>query len=80
LQGGVGALGLANVVIVEVWYAPVYTNTVTYLEIFDFLRNRGFSIYALAGLHYSTADRLLWSDAVFLRSDSPLFKEPVTIN
>ena len=80
LQGGVGALGLSNVVIVEVWYAPVYTNTVTYLEIFDFLRNRGFSIYALAGLHYSTADRLLWSDAVFLRSDSPLFKEPVTIN
>jgi hypothetical protein len=64
---------------VEVWFTAVYKGTVTYLEICDLLRRRGFSLYSLAGLHYSTTDRLLWSDAIFLREDSPLFAEPVTI-
>jgi len=78
--GGAGqTLKSAKVVIVEVWFTAVYKGTVTYLEICDLLRRRGFSLYSLAGLHYSTTDRLLWSDAIFLREDSPLFAEPVTI-
>ena len=79
LIGAAHALQSARVVIVEVWYAPVYNGAVTYLEIFDHLCKAGFAIYSLAGLHYSTTDRLLWSDAVFLRTDSPLLAEPLTI-
>jgi FkbM family methyltransferase len=79
LSGAAETLRSAKVVIVEVWYAPVYSNTVTYLKISDLLQKSGFSIYSLVGLHYSTTDRLLWSDAIFLRSDSPRLAEPVTI-
>lgn len=79
LSGAGETLRSAKVVIVEVWYAPVYNDTVTYLKVSDFMQKNGFSIYALMGLHYSTTDRLLWSDAIFLRSDSPRFAEPVTI-
>lgn len=79
LYGASHALKSAKVVVVEVWYAPVYSDTVTYLKICDFLEKSGFSIYSLAGLHYSTTDRLLWSDAVFLRADSAQLAERVTI-
>jgi FkbM family methyltransferase len=79
LSGASQTLKSAKVIIVEVWYAPVYAGTVTYLKICDLLQNSGFSIYSLAGLHYSTTDRLLWSDAVFLRADAAQFAEPVTI-
>lgn len=79
LIGGSETLKSAKVVIVEVWYAPVYAGTVTYLTICDLLQKSGFSIYSLAGLHYSTTDRLLWSDAIFLREDSPQFAEPIAI-
>jgi FkbM family methyltransferase len=79
LIGAGQALKSAKVVVVEVWFAPVYRGTVTYLEICDLLRKRGFSIYSLIGLHYSTTDRLLWSDAIFVRADSPSIAQPVTI-
>jgi FkbM family methyltransferase len=79
LSGAIQTLKLAKVIIVEVWYAPVYAGTVTYLKICDLLQKIGFSIYSLAGLHYSTKDRLLWSDAIFLRADSAQIAEPVTI-
>jgi FkbM family methyltransferase len=79
LSGASQTLKSAKVVIVEVWYAPVYAGTVTYLKICDLLQKSGFLIYSLAGLHYSTKDRLLWSDAIFLRADSAQFAEPVTI-
>jgi FkbM family methyltransferase len=79
LMGAGHVLSTANVVIVEVWFAPVYRDTATYLDICHLLRDRGFSIYSLAGLHYSTTDRLLWSDAVFLRADSPHLGQSVTI-
>jgi hypothetical protein len=79
LAGAAHSLKSVRVVIVEVWYAPVYTGSVTFLEIFNFLRDSGFAIYALAGLHYSTTDRLLWSDAIFVRADSPVLVEPLTI-
>jgi FkbM family methyltransferase len=79
LSGAAETLKSAKVVIVEVWYAPVYAGTVTYLKICELLQKSGFSIYTLAGLHYSTKDRLLWSDAIFLRADSAQLAEPVTI-
>jgi len=79
LMGARQALSSAKVVIVEVWYAPLYKDAATYLDICHSLRDCGFAIYSLAGLHYSTTDRLLWSDAVFLRADSPELGRPVTI-
>jgi FkbM family methyltransferase len=79
LLGAGQTLRSAKVVVVEVWYAPVYSGTVTYLQIFDLLVKRGFVLHSLLGLHYSTTDRLLWSDAVFLRADSPQAAEPATI-
>jgi len=79
LSGASGILKSTTVVIAEVWYAPVYAGRVTYLKICDLLEKSGFSIYSLAGLHYSTTDRLLWCDAIFLRADSAHFGEPVTI-
>ena len=79
LSGANQTLKSARVVVVEVWYAPVYAGKVTFIEICEFLRNSGFAIYSLVGLHYSTTDRLLWSDAVFIRADSAQFAEPVTI-
>jgi hypothetical protein len=78
LSGATQALKSAKVVIIEVWYAPVYAGTVTYLEVYDLFRKNGFLIYSVAGLHYSTKGRLLWSDAVFLRADSAQFAKPVT--
>ncbi len=79
LSGAAETLKSAKVVVVEVWYTPVYAGTVTYFKICDFMQRSGFLLYSLAGLHYSTTDRLLWSDAIFLRADSAQFAEPVTI-
>jgi len=79
LAGAAHSLRTVRVVIVEVWYAPVYTDSVTFLQIFNLLHDSGFVIYTLAGLHYSTADRLLWSDAIFVRADLPVLIEPLAI-
>jgi len=79
LEGAEIALRSAKVVVVEVWFAPVYTRTPTYAGIYSFLCARGFEMYSLSGLHYSTSDRLLWGDAIFLRKDSPYLSKLVTI-
>lgn len=79
LKGAGETLKTVSVVIVELWYAPVYTNAVTYLQICDLLEKSGFSLYSIVGLHYSTTDRLLWSDALFLRSESPHFDVPISL-
>lgn len=79
LKGAALTLKSAKVLIVEVWFAPVYTSGPTYLETCEFLRNSGFELYNLAGLHYGTNDRLMWSDAIFVRKESSRLSEPLTI-
>jgi FkbM family methyltransferase len=79
LMGACQALRSAQVVVVEAWFAPVYENTINYIDIIDFLRQRGFELYTLAGLHYGTNDRLLWTDAIFLKAESAFFAEGISI-
>lgn len=79
LRGARRTLKSAKVVIVEVWYAPVYAGTVNYLDICTFMQERGFELYTLVGLHYSTTDRLLWSDAIFVRNDSDALAQSLAI-
>jgi FkbM family methyltransferase len=80
LKGAEAALKSAKVVIVEVWFTPVYTKGTTFAGIYEFMGNHGFEIYSFAGLHYSTSDRLLWSDAIFVRNDAGVLADPVTIS
>jgi FkbM family methyltransferase len=79
LMGACHALTSAQVVVVEAWFAAVYENTINYFDIIEFLRRRDFELYTLAGLHYGTNDRLLWTDAIFLKAESALFAEPISI-
>ena len=79
LRGAPQVLQSAQVVVVEVWYAPVYAGTVNYLDIFSFMRENGFALYTLVGVHYSTSDRLLWSDAVFVRADAAVLTQALAI-
>jgi FkbM family methyltransferase len=79
LKGAAVALRSAKVVIVEVWFAPVYTPTPTFLDTCVFMKERGFEVYTLAGLHFGTDDRLLWSDALFVRDDAKALCNAVTI-
>jgi FkbM family methyltransferase len=71
LLGAGLSLREAAVVVVEVWFAPVYEASADYLAICNLMQERGFRLFSLSGLHYSGGDRLLWGDAVFVREDSP---------
>lgn len=79
LRGAERLLKRASVVLVEVWYAPVYEAAHTYLDVCNLLTSHGFSLYSLAGLHYGPGGRLLWSDAIFISQRSPAFAERIQL-
>lgn len=78
LRGATRTLEGASVVVVEVWFAPVYEGAADYLAVCTLLQERGFALYALTGLHYAKSDRLLWGDAVFVPRDSAAWQAPIT--
>jgi FkbM family methyltransferase len=79
LKGAKVALKSAKVVIVEVWFTLIYARSATFAAICEFMSEHGFAIYSLAGLHYSTAGRLLWSDALFVRTDAEVLIAPANV-
>jgi FkbM family methyltransferase len=79
LKGAKVALKSAKVVIVEVWFTLIYARSATFAAICEFMSEHGFAIYSLAGLHYGTDGRLLWSDALFVRNDAEVLKAPVNV-
>ena len=78
LLGATQALTHASVVVVEVWFAPIYEGAADYLQVCALMNERGFALYALTSLHYGNTDRLLWGDAVFVPRGSPAWMAPIT--
>lgn len=74
LLGATQTLKHAAVVVVEVWFAPIYEGAADYLQVCNLMNDRGFSLYALTSLHYGNTDRLLWGDAVFVPRNSPAWR------
>jgi FkbM family methyltransferase len=78
LRGGTETLERTSVVVVEVWFAPIYESAADYLQLCAWMSERGFELYSLAGLHYGKLDRLLWADAVFVRRSSHAWLAPIS--
>lgn len=78
LLGATRTLKGASVVVVEVWFAPLYEGANDYLQICTLMNERGFVLYALTSLHYGSTDRLLWGDAVFVPRGSPAWTAPIS--
>ena len=79
LKGAQRTLRNTCVVVVEVWFAPIYAGAATYLEVCNLMKEQGYSLYSLTSLHYSGKDRLLWCDAIFVPSASAALKAPITL-
>jgi hypothetical protein len=79
LQGGPETLGRTAVVHCEVEFAPIYAGQPLYADVERELTGHGFHLvdllvphrYHHVGTASSTADRLLWADAVFFRGSGP---------
>jgi FkbM family methyltransferase len=78
LLGAGKTLGKASVVVVEVWFAPIYVGAADYLSVCQLMADRGFALFALTSLHYGASDRLLWGDAVFVPRNSAAWAAPIT--
>lgn len=74
LLGATQTLKNAAVVVVEVWFAPVYEGAADYLQVCSLMNDKGFALYALTSLHYGNTDRLLWGDAIFVPRHSPAWR------
>lgn len=78
LIGATQALRTASVVVVEVWFAQVYKGAADYLQVCTLMHERGFGLYTLTSLHYSSTDRLVWGDAVFVPRNSSVWNASIT--
>lgn len=68
LRGAEQALASARVVVAEVMFKPLYCGCGMFGDIFALMREHGFDLYTLFGLHYGPGDELLWGDAIFVRA------------
>ena len=74
LLGSTQTLKRTAVVVVEVWFAPVYEGAGDYLQVCSLMDDKGFALYSLTSLHYGNNDRLLWGDAIFVPRNSPAWR------
>lgn len=56
------------VVLTEVWFTEVYAEAELFPDILFLMKQHGFRLHTLCGLHYGERDELLWGDAIFVRS------------
>ncbi len=68
LQGGRSILGGVKVVLVEVIFSKIYQGAGSFQDILELMRESGFNLYTLCGLQYGDDAKLLWADAIFIRS------------
>jgi len=67
LLGARETLKRVDVVLTEVWFAEIYTGAKQFPDVLNLMREYGFSLYTLCGMHYGGRDELLWGDAIFTR-------------
>jgi len=69
LKGATNALSDAKAVLCEVQFYPYYEGAVSFIEITEFLRERGFQLYNIYDEAEWVSGQLVHADALFLQED-----------
>lgn len=72
LQGAAETLKRVKVVLVEVLFTEIYQGCGLFPDIIILMRDAGFNLYTLCGLQYGDDDKLLWADAIFVKSSQSM--------
>lgn len=67
LLGARETLRNVDVVLTEVWYTEVYKGAHLFPDVLSLMRECGFRLHTICGIHYGERDELMWSDAIFTR-------------
>ena len=70
LLGAKATLRDARVVLTEVLFVEIYKGCNLFHDVLRLMREYGYALYTLCGLHYGDNDELLWADAIFINSNT----------
>ncbi len=70
LRGARRILAKTSVVLTEVFFREIYQGGHLFSDILILMRESGFELFTLTGIHYGNCDELLWADAIFIRNTS----------